>query len=264
MNLFDIWLNVIKNHYADFSGRVGKREFWSYTAVSVLLGFIVNALNYVMPHSMSWIVSILALAVGLGLLVPNLAMGVRRLQDIGKEWTFILFGLIPCVGIIILIYFWIQDSQLGPNQFGPMPEDGPGPRPMYGAQQQGWQQPQQQAYGQQQPNYQQPQQNWQQPQQPDFGQQQPNYQQPQQNWQQPQQPEFGQQQPNDQHPQQNWQQPQQPAYGQQQQGYPQQPQQGWPQQETPQQAPPRQPQQGWPQHSDPGTPPPPPSGWPQQ
>lgn len=58
-------------------------------------------------------------------LLPALAVSVRRLQDTGKSGWFVLLGLIPLVGALILIYFYVQDSQPGENQYGANPKDHP-------------------------------------------------------------------------------------------------------------------------------------------
>ena len=55
-------------------------------------------------------------------IVPSLAAGVRRLHDIGKEWYYILLGLVPVVGALVLLYFFVQDSQPGENAYGPNPK----------------------------------------------------------------------------------------------------------------------------------------------
>jgi putative uncharacterized protein S3354 len=54
-----------------------------------------------------------------------LPVSVRRLQDTGKSGWFVLLGSIPLVGALILIYFYVQDSQPGENQYGANPKDHP-------------------------------------------------------------------------------------------------------------------------------------------
>ena len=54
-------------------------------------------------------------------LLPALAVSVRRLQDIGKSGWFVLVGLIPLVGVLILIYFYVQDSQPVKTNMVPTP-----------------------------------------------------------------------------------------------------------------------------------------------
>ena len=78
------------------------------TVLSIICGIIGNNI----------LVDIWALAV----LLPSLAVLVRRLHDIGKKWTWMLMSLIPVVGWIIVIVYCCRDSQPGDNQFGPNPK----------------------------------------------------------------------------------------------------------------------------------------------
>lgn len=57
----------------------------------------------------------------LALLLPNLGLAVRRLHDIGKSGWWLFLAFIPVVGIIILIIWWCKDSQMEPNEYGPVP-----------------------------------------------------------------------------------------------------------------------------------------------
>jgi uncharacterized membrane protein YhaH (DUF805 family) len=92
--------------YVDFSGRAGRPEFWWFflfqIVVMVVTGFMSDILN-----------GLAALA----LLLPGLAVGARRLHDIGKSAWFLLLGLIPILGFLILLYWFVQPS--GPaNAYG--------------------------------------------------------------------------------------------------------------------------------------------------
>jgi uncharacterized membrane protein YhaH (DUF805 family) len=59
---------------------------------------------------------------GLGVLVPGIAVTVRRLHDIGKSGWWGLVALIPLIGSLILIYFAVKDSQPETNEYGPNPK----------------------------------------------------------------------------------------------------------------------------------------------
>ena len=61
----------------------------------------------------------------LAVLLPSLAVGARRLHDTGRSGWWLLIGLIPCIGFIVLIVFLVQDSQAGDNQYGPNPKATP-------------------------------------------------------------------------------------------------------------------------------------------
>ncbi|MCC6543190.1 MAG: DUF805 domain-containing protein [Nitrospirae bacterium] len=57
------------------------------------------------------------------MIIPSIAVVVRRLHDTNRSGWWLLIGLIPLIGGIVLIVFTVQDSQPGPNQFGPNPKE---------------------------------------------------------------------------------------------------------------------------------------------
>ena len=110
-------IKSVFTQYVGFSGRARRSEYWYFVLFNFIVSFVLSFLgNYV------GFFSILGTIWSLAVLLPSLAVCVRRLHDIGKAWTWILLGLIPVVGQIILIVFFCQDSQPGENQFGPNPK----------------------------------------------------------------------------------------------------------------------------------------------
>ncbi|CAN5768070.1 hypothetical protein BH23ACT10_BH23ACT10_15590 [soil metagenome] len=59
----------------------------------------------------------------LAVLIPSLAVGVRRLHDTGRSGWWLLIGLLPVIGWIVLLLFMVQDSETGTNQYGPSPKE---------------------------------------------------------------------------------------------------------------------------------------------
>lgn len=111
--------------YVDFQGRARRAEFWWFVLFSVLCQIAGQVLGG----------DILETLVALGLLVPSVAVGVRRMHDIDKSGWWLLLWLLPVVGWIILIYFSAQIGTVGPNRFGPDPitgEDAPKRKPRGG------------------------------------------------------------------------------------------------------------------------------------
>lgn len=106
--------------YAVFSGRARRSEYWWYTLFSSIVSIVVSIIDQVIGSP------ILGLLVSLALLLPGLGVTVRRLHDTGRSGWWILIGIIPLVGWIVLIVFLCQDSQPGQNAHGPSPE-GAGP-----------------------------------------------------------------------------------------------------------------------------------------
>jgi uncharacterized membrane protein YhaH (DUF805 family) len=117
MILVENWKKVVLENYANFSGRARRQEFWYYVLANAIVSAILNILGQA-----SSIFSILAVVYGLAVIVPGIAVGVRRLHDIGKPGILLLLALIPCVGFIILIVWAAQDSQRGPNEYGASPK----------------------------------------------------------------------------------------------------------------------------------------------
>ncbi|PVX52143.1 uncharacterized membrane protein YhaH (DUF805 family) [Balneicella halophila] len=117
MNL-DWFLPVIKNHYIDFSGRTSKKSFWMYMLYYIVIAIVLGIIDRILGLGYGF-----QGLFGLALLLPTLGIQVRRLQDTGRDWYWILIGLIPLIGIIVLIVFWVQDGDAGANKFGPSPVD---------------------------------------------------------------------------------------------------------------------------------------------
>jgi uncharacterized membrane protein YhaH (DUF805 family) len=69
---------------------------------------------------------LLVVVIALGALVPNLALGFRRLHDIDKSAWWLLIVLIPFIGALVLLYFAVQPGTVGPNKFGPDPRETAG------------------------------------------------------------------------------------------------------------------------------------------
>ncbi|MET7480832.1 DUF805 domain-containing protein [Streptomyces sp. NPDC005648] len=106
--------------YAQFSGRSRRAEYWQY---ALFVGIAYVVLLVLALASKSSVVYGLIVVFYLGVLVPSLAVGVRRLHDTGKSGWWLLFGVIPLVGPITLLVFTCLDSQPGPNQYGPNPKE---------------------------------------------------------------------------------------------------------------------------------------------
>lgn len=92
-------ISTVFRKYAEFQGRATRSEFWWFALFSVLVSLAVGAV---------W--DDLAAAWFFAVLLPSLAVSVRRLRDAGYAWPMIFLGLIPLVGFIILIVLYAQPS----------------------------------------------------------------------------------------------------------------------------------------------------------
>jgi len=111
-------VRTVFSKYATFSGRARRSEFWWFTLFAIIVYIVVGIIDAAIKNA------ILGIIVGLALLLPSLAVTVRRLHDTGRSGWWILIGLIPFVGAIVLLVFECQDSQPGANAHGPSPKGG--------------------------------------------------------------------------------------------------------------------------------------------
>ena len=115
------YIKVLKN-YAVFEGRASRKEYWMFflcsLVVSVALSIVDMATGITNNGNPFGISTLYALAV----LLPGIAVSVRRLHDTGRSGWSLLLALIPFVGAILLLVYYCQDSQPGDNQYGPNPK----------------------------------------------------------------------------------------------------------------------------------------------
>ena len=108
------YLDVLKK-YVVFSGRASRSEFWWFTLISLIVSIVLQVIGGMMDQGTT-ISSIYSLAV----LLPTLAVGTRRLHDIGRTgWWQLLF--LTLIGVFVLIFFWAQGSEASENKYGPPP-----------------------------------------------------------------------------------------------------------------------------------------------
>lgn len=100
-------VQVCLRKYVDFSGRAVRSEFWWFALFQLIVMIIASMLG-------ETVYAVVALA----LVLPSLAVGARRLHDIGKSGWFLLLHLLPIIGILVLIFFWVQASQTESNEYG--------------------------------------------------------------------------------------------------------------------------------------------------
>ncbi len=121
----EIYKTVLTKKYADFSGRARRAEFWWFWLMNlaVVIGLrIVASILGVVSDALGSLVALLIPLYWLAVFIPSLALAVRRLHDTNKSGWWLLIGLIPFVGAIILLVFYLLDSDRGANDYGPSPK----------------------------------------------------------------------------------------------------------------------------------------------
>ena len=116
------YIDVLKK-YAVFSGRARRKEYWFFflfnLIISIILNLIDNATGTFDPETG---VGILGTIYLLAVLIPAIAVTVRRLHDTGRTGWWILISFIPLIGAIVLLVFLVFDSEPESNQYGPNPK----------------------------------------------------------------------------------------------------------------------------------------------
>jgi uncharacterized membrane protein YhaH (DUF805 family) len=102
-------------HYAKFDGRASRPAFWWWVLFVILVSVAANIIDFAIG------IPVFTTLVGLGLLLPNLSVSIRRLHDTNRSGWWILIWLIPLIGLIVLLVFYLQQGDAGENRFGPPP-----------------------------------------------------------------------------------------------------------------------------------------------
>lgn len=109
------FLKVVKDNYANFNGRARRKEYWMYVLFYCIIAIVASIVDILLAMLIG--IPLLSYVVMLALLVPSIAVGVRRMHDVGKSGWFIL---IPIYNIIL----FITEGEKGDNQYGPDPKAG--------------------------------------------------------------------------------------------------------------------------------------------
>ncbi|MFF0469908.1 DUF805 domain-containing protein [Micromonospora zamorensis] len=112
------------SQYVGFAGRARRSEYWWFALFAVIVSIVAaildSALGLTFENGST--TGFIGLVVNLALLLPTLAVAVRRLHDTDRTGWWVLIGLVPLVGAIVLIVFFVSDSTHGANRFGPSPK----------------------------------------------------------------------------------------------------------------------------------------------
>jgi uncharacterized membrane protein YhaH (DUF805 family) len=121
-------------HYADFSGRARRKEYWMFVLFMVIFyfawGFLLWGTFFIAHNDVNFddiirLSVIIPFTYSIMMMLPSMAVAVRRLHDVGKSGWMLLLGLIPIVGAIWLLVLMCTDSQQGKNQYGANPKTTP-------------------------------------------------------------------------------------------------------------------------------------------
>jgi uncharacterized membrane protein YhaH (DUF805 family) len=127
---FTAAVRSVLSQYVGFAGRARRSEYWWYVLFTVLVGIVASILDMAFGTDFDGSVTssgLFGLIANLALLLPSLAVGVRRLHDTDRSGWWLLIGLIPFIGLIVLLVFFVQDGTPAENRFGPSPKHAAAP-----------------------------------------------------------------------------------------------------------------------------------------
>jgi len=118
------YLTVLKN-YTGFEGRARREEYWMFFLINIIISIVLvvidsktGLLNHVTGYGLFSGIYML------GVLLPSIAVSMRRLHDTGRSGWWLLISFIPLIGVVVLFIFMVLDSHAADNQYGPNPKGG--------------------------------------------------------------------------------------------------------------------------------------------
>ncbi len=117
----DWYLGVLKK-YAQFSGRARRKEYWMFFLFNVIAAFVLGLVDGLLGLGGASGIGLLGGLYTLAVLVPGIAVAMRRLHDTGRSGWWLLVGLVPLVGFIVLLVFMVLPGQSGSNAYGDDPK----------------------------------------------------------------------------------------------------------------------------------------------
>lgn len=120
------WYLKVLKQYADFNGRARRTEYWMFALFNVIFTIIAAVLDSILGLKFSPEIpyGFIYLIYSLAMLIPSIAVGVRRLHDVDKSGWFYLIAFIPIIGGIWLLILFCTEGTPGRNQYGINPKEG--------------------------------------------------------------------------------------------------------------------------------------------
>jgi len=111
------WYMDVLKKYAVFNGRARRKEYWMFFLFNLIIFLVIGFVEGLFGSP-----GIIGVLYSLAILIPGIAVSVRRLHDTGRSGWWLLIGFIPLLGVIVLLVFMVLDSKPGENQYGANPK----------------------------------------------------------------------------------------------------------------------------------------------
>jgi len=122
------WYIEVLKKYAVFSGRARRKEYWFFCLFNIIISIVLSIIDvFLLGTEPEAGVGLLGTLYALAVLIPALAVSVRRLHDTDRTGWWLLIAIVPLIGFIVLLVFMLLDSTPGENKHGPNPKEAPAP-----------------------------------------------------------------------------------------------------------------------------------------
>ena len=117
------WYLAVLKKYAVFSGRARRTEYWMFALINFIVSCELTGIDFAAgTMNQTLYVGLFEGIYSLAVIIPGIAVSVRRLHDTGRSGWWLLIACVPCIGALVLLYFLVSDSTPGDNRFGPNPK----------------------------------------------------------------------------------------------------------------------------------------------
>ncbi len=121
--------------YFDFAGRSRRKEYWMFFLLNLIIITVMTTVLFSLGFSMdpyaassggpvTWLIFAVLGLYSLIVLIPSIAVQVRRFHDQDKSGWFVLINFVPYIGGLIVLVFMLLEGTRGPNKYGPDPKQG--------------------------------------------------------------------------------------------------------------------------------------------
>ena len=116
------WYLEVWKKYAVFSGRARRKEYWMFILFNIIISFLIGFVAGIVGMAIDVNLEFLSAIYGLAILIPSIAVTVRRLHDTDRSGWWLFIAFVPIIGWIALFVFYVQDGTPGQNRYGANPK----------------------------------------------------------------------------------------------------------------------------------------------